>query len=375
MTLVLTAIAMAIGIVLGVLLAVMRLSPNPIVAGGSWTFIWFFRGTPLLVQLLFWSYIGTLYPEISIGIPFGGPDLITADGNELITPFLAAILGLGLNEGAYMAEIVRAGLLSVDEGQTEAAQSIGMTRLQTLRRIVLPQAMRVIVPPTGNETISMLKMSSLVSVIAFTELLYAVQLIYAVNYEVIPLLIVASLWYLVVTTLLSIGQYYIERRFGRGSSREQPPTFLQRLRGNVTSYKHATVSVPAGGGGGGGAGGGAAGAAGASDDERSSSSADGARRGRAQELRPPRGPERDHARRARRQRRLHPRPVGLGQDHAAALHQPPREDRRRPHLGRRRARRLPPGGRQAARAARVRRRAQARGDRDGLPALQPLRRT
>ena len=244
MTLLLTAIAMAIGIVLGVLLAVMRLSPNPIVAGGSWVFIWFFRGTPLLVQLLFWSYIGTLYPELSIGIPFGGPDLITADGNELITPFLAAILGLGLNEGAYMAEIVRAGLLSVDEGQTEAAQSIGMTRLQTLRRIVLPQAMRVIVPPTGNETISMLKMSSLVSVIAFTELLYAVQLIYAVNYEVIPLLIVASLWYLVVTTLLSIGQYYIERRFGRGSSREQPPTFLQRLRGNVTSYKHATVQVP-----------------------------------------------------------------------------------------------------------------------------------
>jgi polar amino acid transport system permease protein len=244
MTLLLTAIAMAIGIVLGVLLAVMRLSANPLVAGGSWLYIWFFRGTPVLVQLLFWSYIGTLYPQISIGIPFGGPDLLSVDGNKLITPFLAAILGLGLNEGAYMAEIVRAGLLSVDEGQTEAAQALGLTRLQTLRRIVLPQAMRVIVPPTGNETISMLKTSSLVSVIAFTDLLYAVQLIYSVNYEVIPMLIVASLWYLVVTTLLSIGQFYVERRFGRGSSREPPPTFLQRLRGNVVSYRHASVEVP-----------------------------------------------------------------------------------------------------------------------------------
>lgn len=247
MTLVLTAVAMLVGIVLGVVLAVMRLSSNPLVSGGSWLYIWFFRGTPLLVQLLFWNSIGTLYPEVSVGVPFGGPELLSADGNALITPFVVAILGLGLNEGAYMAEIVRAGLLSVDEGQTEAAHALGMTRLQALRRIVLPQAMRVIVPPTGNETISMLKMSSLVSVIAFTELLYAVQLIYSVNYRIIPLLIVASIWYLVVTTILSIGQYYVERHFGRGSSRELPPTPLQRLRRNLP-IRHASVPLPGGGG-------------------------------------------------------------------------------------------------------------------------------
>jgi polar amino acid transport system permease protein len=143
------------------------------------------------------------------------------------------MLALGLNEGAYMAEIVRAGIISVEEGQTEAAQSLGMTRLQTMRRIVLPQAMRVIVPPTGNETISMLKTTSLVSVIAVTDLLYSVQLIYAVNYKTIPLLIVASIWYLIVTTVLSFGQYYLERYFGRGAARELPPTPLQRLRRNV----------------------------------------------------------------------------------------------------------------------------------------------
>ncbi len=247
LTLVLTAIAMVVGIVLGVLLAVMRLSSNPLVAGGSWLYIWFFRGTPVLVQLLFWSYIGTLYPEVSLGIPFGGPDLFSADGNALITPFAAAILGLGLNEGAYMAEIVRAGLLSVDEGQTEASHALGMTRLQSLRRIVLPQAMRVIIPPTGNETISMLKTSSLVSVIAVTELLYAAQLIYAVNYRVIPLLIVASIWYLLVTSILSIGQYYVERHFGRGSSRGLPPTPWQRLRRNLP-IRHARVPMPGGSG-------------------------------------------------------------------------------------------------------------------------------
>jgi polar amino acid transport system permease protein len=228
-TLELTVIAMAIGITLGVVLAVMRLSPNPLVSSASWGYIWFFRGTPVLVQLLFWSFISALYPQISLGIPFG-PQLVHGNANSIITPFVAAILGLGLNEAAYMAEIVRAGILSVDEGQSEAAQSLGMTRLLTMRRIVLPQAMRVIIPPTGNETISMLKTSSLVSVIAYKELLYSVQLIYAVNYLQIPLLLVASIWYLVITTILSIGQYYVERRFGRGATREPPPTPLQRLR-------------------------------------------------------------------------------------------------------------------------------------------------
>jgi polar amino acid transport system permease protein len=207
----------------------MRLSPNPLVSGASWAYIWFVRGTPVLVQLLFWSFIAALYPRISLGVPFGGPELLGGSATAVITPFVAAVLGLGLNEGAYMAEIVRAGILSVDEGQEEAAHALGMTRLQTLRRIVLPQAMRVIIPPTGNETISMLKTTSLVSVIAVTDLLYAVQLIYAQNYRQIPLLIVACCWYLLFTTVLSIGQYYIERHYGRGTRRRQALTPRQRL--------------------------------------------------------------------------------------------------------------------------------------------------
>jgi polar amino acid transport system permease protein len=228
----LTAAAMAIGIALGVLLAVMRLSPNPLVTGASWLYIWLFRGTPVLVQILLWYNIAALYPHFSLGIPFG-PTFTQFSATSVITPFVAGMLALGLNEGAYMAEIVRAGIISVPEGQTLAAQSLGMTRLMTLRRIVLPQAMRVIVPPTGNETISMLKTTSLVSVIAVTELTYSAQLIYSVNYRTIQLLIVASLWYLIVTTLLTIGQFYVERYFGRGASRELPKTPLQRFQQNL----------------------------------------------------------------------------------------------------------------------------------------------
>jgi polar amino acid transport system permease protein len=220
-TLELTAISMAIGIVLGVLLAVMRLSPNPLVAGIAWVYIWLFRGTPVLVQILFWFNIPALYPRFGVGLPFGGPQLTHLNFTTLITPFIAGVLALGLNEGAYMAEIVRAGLISVDEGQTEAASALGMSRLLTMRRIILPQAMRVIVPPTGNETISMLKTSSLVSAIAVTELLYAAQIIYARTYQTIQLLIVASLWYLIFTTILSIGQYFVERHYARGSSGQQ----------------------------------------------------------------------------------------------------------------------------------------------------------
>ncbi len=237
-TIELTVIAMAIGIVLGVLLAVMRLSPNPLVSGASWLYIWFFRGTPLLVQLLFWYNLSALYPRLGLGVPFG-PQFVAGSANAFITPFVAAILGLGLNEGAYMAEIVRAGILSVDQGQTEAAQALGMTRLQTMRRIVLPQAMRVIVPPTGNETISMLKTTSLVSVIAVTDLLYAVELIYAANYRTIPLLIVASIWYLIVTSILTIGQYYVERYFARGAAKQLPLTPWQRLRRNLAITRPA----------------------------------------------------------------------------------------------------------------------------------------
>jgi polar amino acid transport system permease protein len=232
-TLELTALSMAIGITLGVILAVMRLSPNPLVGGASWLYIWFFRGTPVLVQIIFWNFIGALYPRFAIGIPLG-PTWTHVDIASQITPFIAGMLALGLNEGAYMAEIVRAGIISVDEGQAEAAQALGMTRLLTMRRIVLPQAMRVIIPPTGNETISMLKTTSLVSVIAVTELLYSAQIIYARTYEIIQLLIVASIWYLVVTTVLSFGQYYVERHFGRGVSRNQSGGALLAWWTNVT---------------------------------------------------------------------------------------------------------------------------------------------
>jgi polar amino acid transport system permease protein len=234
-TIELTAIAMVIGVALGVLLAVMRVSTNPLVSRAAWLYIWFFRGTPVLVQLLFWYYIAALYPKLGLGIPFG-PAFVHPDVNKLITAFRAAVLGLGLNEGAYMAEIVRAGMISVDEGQTDAAQSLGMTRVQTLRRIVLPQAMRVIIPPTGNETISMLKTTSLASVIAVTELLYSAEQIFAVNYKTIQLLIVASIWYIVCTSVLYVGQHYLERYYGRGSSREA--NARQELKMNALASPH-----------------------------------------------------------------------------------------------------------------------------------------
>ncbi len=245
-TLELTVIAMAIGVVLGILLAVMRLSPNPLVSGSSWLYIWFFRGTPVLVQLFFWYYIAALYPKIGIGIPFG-PSFVHLDANKLVTPFTAAILGLGLNEGAYMAEIVRAGILSVDEGQGDAARALGMTRLQTMRRVVLPQAMRVIIPPTGNETISMLKTTSLASAIAVPELLYAVENIFAQNFKEIPLLIVASIWYLVCTSVLYVGQYYLERYYGRGYLREQEAGLATTVLRGVMSFRLPGGGRPEGG--------------------------------------------------------------------------------------------------------------------------------
>ncbi|WP_246136705.1 amino acid ABC transporter permease [Leekyejoonella antrihumi] len=241
-TLELTVIAMAIGIAGGVLLAVMRLAINPIVRWVAWSYIWFFRGTPVLVQLLFWFNLSYVFPQISLGIPFG-PSWINLNANSLITPFIAAFVGLGLNEAAYMSEIVRAGILSVDEGQTEAASALGMNRILLMRRVVLPQAMRVIIPPTGNETISMLKTSSLASVITVTELLYSVQLIYASTYQIVPMLLVASLWYLIVTSVLSVGQFYIERYFGRGSSHAQPLTPFQKFRKSIVTV-HQAMPLP-----------------------------------------------------------------------------------------------------------------------------------
>ncbi|GAB3861745.1 hypothetical protein GCM10028801_26180 [Nocardioides maradonensis] len=229
-TLVLTAICMAIGIALAIVLAVMRLSANPVLRGTAFAYVSFFRGTPVLVQLLFWFNLAALYPDITFGLPG-----VHLDANTLITPFLAAVLGLGLNEAAYMSEIVRAGILSVDHGQSEAAGALGLSRGLTLRRVVLPQAMRVIVPPTGNETIGMLKTTALVSVLAVHDLLYSSQIIYAKNFQPIPLLIVASIWYLAVTTVLGIGQYYLERRYARGN-RTLPPTPFQRLRQLVRTH-------------------------------------------------------------------------------------------------------------------------------------------
>ncbi len=237
-----TVVAMIAGIALGVLLSVMRLSPNPLLSNVAYGYIWFFRGTPVLVQLIFWFNLAVLVPNISLGIPFG-PTFVSWDTNSVITPFVAALLGLGLNEAAYMAEISRAGIQSVDEGQVEASSALGMSRAQTMRRIVLPQAMRVIIPPTGNEVISMLKTTSLVSVVAMPELFYNTQQIYARTYQTIPLLIVASIWYLILTSVLTTGQFYIERHYGRGSSSEKPPTFLQRLRRNVFRF-HAQPPTP-----------------------------------------------------------------------------------------------------------------------------------
>ena len=218
-TLVLTVLSMLIGVVGGIVLAIMRLSGNPLAAGVAAAYIWLFRGTPLITQLIFWFFIAALYPRIGLGVPFGGPEFVSWDTNTLITQFSAALLGLGLNEAAYMAEIVRGGIQSVDEGQTEAAGALGMTRGRILRRIVLPQAMRVIIPPTGNQTISMLKTTSLVIVIGYYELMVAAQQIYSRNFQTIPLLITAALWYLALTSVLTLVQMQIERRYSRGMSR------------------------------------------------------------------------------------------------------------------------------------------------------------
>jgi polar amino acid transport system permease protein len=228
-TLELTGAAMVIGIIGGTLLAIMRLSPNPVVSSASWFYIWLFRGTPVYVQILLWYDLSYLYPHVSVGIPFG-PTFATASFNSLVAPLTAGILALGLNEAAYMAEIVRAGILSVDPGQSQAAAALGMTNGLITRRIVLPQAMRVIIPPTGNETISMLKTTSLVSAIAVPELLEHTQAIISVTYVTIPLLLMASLWYLAMTSVLTIGQYFLERRYGRGTVFGQPQdTLPQRL--------------------------------------------------------------------------------------------------------------------------------------------------
>ncbi|MCU1437119.1 MAG: transporter permease [Naasia sp.] len=216
-TVVLTFAAMAVSTVLAVIVAGMRLSANPVLSFIAGFYVWVLRGTPLLVQIVFWGYLGLLFSEIVFGVPLTDIVFLRADTNALIPPLVAGLIALILNQTAYSAEIVRAGLLSVDSGQREAAYSLGMSPLRTFSKIVLPQAMRVILPPMGNETISMLKDTSLLSVIAVLELYTAATRISSQNLRQVELLIVISVWYVIMTTALSIPQHYLEKRFGRGT--------------------------------------------------------------------------------------------------------------------------------------------------------------
>jgi polar amino acid transport system permease protein len=229
-TLQLTVYAMVLAIALGVVLAVMRLSPNPVFRSVSWVYLWIFRGTPIYVQLVFWGLVPTLYKNIQLGIPFG-PSFFHINLQSLSIPFLLAIVGLALNEAAYMAEIIRAGISSVPEGQSEASTALGMSWGMTMRRTVLPQAMRVIIPPTGNEVISMLKTTSLVTAVPFTLDLYGItsREIASRIFEPIPLLLVAATWYLAFTSVLMVGQFYLERYFSRGATRKLTTKQLEAL--------------------------------------------------------------------------------------------------------------------------------------------------
>ncbi|MFD4140191.1 MULTISPECIES: amino acid ABC transporter permease [unclassified Streptomyces] len=222
-TVIISVLSMIIGLVLGIVFAVMRLSKNPVTGAVAWLYIWLFRGTPVYVQLLLWFNLALIFPILNLG--FYKDEMV-----DVMTPFVVALLGLGLNEGAYMAEIVRAGIQSVDEGQTEASHALGMPNSKTMRRIVLPQAMRVIVPPTGNEFINLLKTSSLVSAVQYTDLLRSATNIGSTSFAVMEMLLVASVWYLALTSVFSIGQYYVERYYARGSLRQLPPTPWQKAK-------------------------------------------------------------------------------------------------------------------------------------------------
>lgn len=224
-TIVITVLAEVIGIVGGLVLAISRLSLNPVIKTVSWFYIWFFRGIPVLVQLIFWFNLGLVFRTISLSIPFTHVILVSADTNQLITPFVAVLLGLGLNEAAYDAEIIRGGILSVSRGQAEAAASLGMSSIKTMRFVVLPQALRVIIPPISNQLIIMLKISSLASVVTYRELTTTAQNIYSVNLRTIELLLVASIWYIALTTVCTLGQDLLERRLGRSLATPPKPRF------------------------------------------------------------------------------------------------------------------------------------------------------
>ncbi|CAM2788723.1 amino acid ABC transporter permease [Corynebacterium jeikeium] len=214
-TIALTILAMIIGVVIGAIVAVLRMSPNPVLQGVAWLFLWVFRGTPVYVQLVFWGLLSSLYQSVSVG--FAEIDL----EQVLQNAFILAVLGLGLNEAAYMAEIVRAGIQAVPEGQSEASKALGMTWGQNMRRTVMPQAMRIIIPPTGNEFISLLKTTSLVIAVPYTAELYgrATDISNSL-FQPVPLLLVAATWYLVITSILMVVQFYVERYYSRGSSRQ-----------------------------------------------------------------------------------------------------------------------------------------------------------
>jgi polar amino acid transport system permease protein len=227
-TLLMTVLAMVIGVLLGIGFAVMRLSPNPVLSWTAWAYIWFFRAIPRYVLLFFVANLGALYATYTLGFPFGGQlmhalgfsgDLhfLGLNGNQIFSGFTAGLIGLALSEGAYMAEIVRAGIQAVDPGQAEASAALGMSRGATMRRIVLPQAMRVIIPPTGNEVIAMLKDTSLlIAVPVTTELSFQLRAIGSRTFQIIPLAVASILWYLALSSVLMIGQYFLERRFSRG---------------------------------------------------------------------------------------------------------------------------------------------------------------
>lgn len=235
LTVYLTVISMFIGAFLAIVLAIMKLSSNPVLKSISTLYIGFFRGTPLLLQIVFWGYLGIIYPTIDIRIPFTDVVWWSEKTSLVFTSLIAGVIALSLNEAAYAAEIVRAGILSVDTGQTEAAKSLGMSNGYTLRRIVLPQSMRVIIPPMGNEFISMLKNTSLLQVVAVMELYARTSQISSQNLAQVELLVVAGFWYLVMTTILSVPQNYLEQRYGRGFSVNKQKFRLIRvgMKGNV----------------------------------------------------------------------------------------------------------------------------------------------
>ncbi|MZI91859.1 ABC transporter permease subunit [Vibrio sp. CAIM 722] len=243
MTLVLSCIAMVIGIVIGLFLAIAKVSQNPVLRYVSSIYIWLFRGTPLLVQLLFWYNLSSLFPNLSLAIPLG-PTLFSWNTNDVITPLTAALAGLALNEAAYMAEIIRGGLISVDDKQFETAHSFGMSKARVYRRIIIPQAMKSIVPPTSNQLINMVKATSMVSMIAMGDLLYEVQNIYNSNFKVIPLLMVAVLWYLFITSILSVVQNSIENYYNRSERYSSQPGWLSRLLSTIGLGAASSPSKP-----------------------------------------------------------------------------------------------------------------------------------